>query len=66
MSVEIDLNLCEGCGMCHEICPLDVIGWDDKLAVPVVSYPDECWYCGSCYFDCPNNAIDIKLPPVMM
>ena len=66
MAVEIDLNKCEVCGTCYEICPLDVIGWKDKPAGPVVSYPNECWYCGSCLFDCDARAIDIKLPPAMM
>ena len=66
MPVVIDIDSCNSCRICHEICPLDVIGWDDKLDVPVVLYPDECWYCGCCYFDCPEGAIDITLPPVMM
>jgi len=43
------------------ICPGDLIYHDEgnKKALPVVKYPDECWYCGLCQSICPVDAINI-------
>jgi len=62
----IDLNKCNGCGICDLHCPLDVIHLDDKGKVPVVKYPDECWHCGSCRLDCPVEAVTIRFGPEML
>lgn len=63
MGIEIDYTLCTGCKTCYEICPLDIFGFDDKTLSVTVNYPEECWYCGACIFDCPiKGAINIALP----
>jgi NAD-dependent dihydropyrimidine dehydrogenase PreA subunit len=60
MAVEVDKKLCDGCGICVKICPLDCLRMDeDKKAF--MKY-DECWYCGSCTLDCPLDAIVLRLP----
>jgi NAD-dependent dihydropyrimidine dehydrogenase PreA subunit len=41
---------------------MDVIAWDEKMDMPVVVYPEECWHCGVCWFECPKRAIDITYP----
>lgn len=51
---------CVGCGICIEICPLDVLKKEGNKAV--VKYPDECWHCRACVMDCPNHAIEIRYP----
>ena len=66
LPVTVDRNLCNGCKVCYNICPMDAFTWNDEQGIPELAYPEECWYCGSCYFDCPKNAIDISLPPIMM
>ena len=55
-----DCNLCE---TCHDICPEDVFIMTDDG--PQVVHPDECWYCGGCVMDCPESAITMKFPPTM-
>jgi NAD-dependent dihydropyrimidine dehydrogenase PreA subunit len=60
MSVEIDMEQCNGCGICVEICPLDCLRMNvNKKAF--MKY-DECWYCGSCTLECPKDAIILRLP----
>jgi len=66
MPVTVNGSRCNGCRICYDICPLDVFDWDEEKDVPLVEHPDECWYCGCCYFDCSRGAIDITLPPMMM
>jgi len=60
LSVEIDRDRCTGCGICVDICPLDCfrLDEDDKAFMKY----DECWYCGSCTLECPENAMALRLP----
>ncbi len=63
-----DLKKCAGCGDCEELCMADAIFMKDTEdgPVPYVKYPDECWHCGSCRQDCPEEAIKIVFPPIMI
>ncbi len=59
----IDYSRCNGCGKCYEICPTDIFSYDSKTKLLTVEYPEECWYCGACLFDCPcEGAIHMELP----
>ena len=61
----IDESKCTKCGMCAQICPLDVIRikkTDDQKKEIVVAYPYECWHCRACVKDCPVGAIKIRYP----
>ncbi|MBW1997445.1 MAG: ferredoxin family protein [Deltaproteobacteria bacterium] len=60
--IRINYAKCVGCGTCHDICPTDVFGFDSQSRLITVDYPEECWYCGSCIYDCPNNALEMELP----
>ena len=60
----IDQEKCTVCGVCGEICPLDVIHAEGKAME--VRYPDECWHCGACRQDCPVGAITIEFPWIML
>lgn len=60
--VRIDYHKCIGCGKCNRLCPMDVIQWDKKKDLPEIAYPEECWFCGVCWMECPKRAIDIKFP----
>ncbi|KKM10481.1 4Fe-4S ferredoxin [Clostridiales bacterium PH28_bin88] len=60
LPIKIDLNRCNGCGLCEKNCPGDLIFMQDGL--PVVKYPDECWFCGACRIDCPEACIQIVFP----
>jgi len=60
MSVEIDRDKCDGCGVCVEICPTDALRLDEG-GKAYVKY-DECWYCGCCELECPRKAVKLRLP----
>jgi len=58
----IDSELCNGCNKCVDGCPMDMIFFAEKPGdPPVIRYPDECWYCGSCFMVCPTQPRAIKL-----
>ncbi|MBC8316292.1 MAG: ferredoxin family protein [Desulfobulbaceae bacterium] len=54
---KIDLMLCQGCKTCYEICPMDVIRWNDEELKPVIIYPEDCQLCELCVIECPEDAI---------
>ena len=58
----IDERLCNGCGECYDMCPMDVIGWDEERNMPTVPYPGECSICCFCEVVCPEVAIDVHIP----
>lgn len=61
----IDKEKCIECGICAQICPLDVIRFvkDENGKKHVkVKYPYECWHCRACVKDCPKGAITMRYP----
>ena len=61
MAIEqIDLELCNGCGICANSCPMDVIRMDEEGKKAIIKYPEDCMLCGWCEEDCPENAISIS------
>ena len=63
-----EMDKCSGCGLCDVISPADAIYLitAEDPPVPYQKYPDECWHCGSCRQDCPEDAIKIQFPPDML
>ena len=53
---KIDINLCDLCGMCEKVCPVDAISiFEDRMDI------DEnlCIYCHACVRICPQKAMSI-------
>lgn len=55
-------DLCKGCGLCIQKCPVNIIGWSKELGVygtPAVqtSDQDKCIACKICEIVCPDCAI---------
>lgn len=60
MPVKVDPELCNGCGDCVEVCPVDALRLDEE-GRPYMKY-DECWYCGCCEEECPTKALKMLIP----
>ncbi|MBW1799092.1 MAG: ferredoxin family protein [Deltaproteobacteria bacterium] len=74
----IDEEKCIGCGLCVEICPMDVLmlktdfdivsQTEKKKHVPkyhaCIAYFDDCMTCFTCELNCPSGAIDVDFAPV--
>lgn len=58
----IDKQKCKKCGLCAEICPMDVLKADKVTKEISVRYPEECWHCRACVLDCAADAIRIRYP----
>lgn len=63
LPIRFDEKKCIGCNRCLEACMIDVMTPSDEPGRhPVLSYPDECWYCGCCVMECPTGAISLHHP----
>ncbi len=62
MLPEIDLEKCNGCGLCAAPGHCECIEIVDKKAVLVK--PKECYSCAVCYFLCARDAIRMKEVPI--
>lgn len=63
----IKKETCTGCGLCTQICCMDVFGPTEMGQCPVIRYPKECWHCRACVMDCPTQSITLRYPlPMMM
>jgi adenylylsulfate reductase subunit B len=61
--IKIDYSRCKGCGACYEACPADIFSFDPESKLLTVEYPEECWYCGICIFECPvEGALQLEMP----
>ena len=64
-----DQKLCKGCGVCIQICPMDVFRMDKKNSKALIKYPEDCQLCELCVLECPTKAIIVtpeKSSPLIM
>lgn len=54
--VTINQDLCNGCGMCREVCPHRLLQVEADLASVVAG---DCMECGHCQAVCPQGAIGV-------
>ena len=67
-NVAVDWDICEGHGICLEVCPVQLYEWrntpghpkSDKKTFP--ARQEECIQCLACETQCPVQAIKIILP----
>ena len=66
--VIFDPEVCNGCNLCVEHCVMDIMMPNpEKGKPPIILYPDECFYEGSCVMECPRRdkeAIKLTWPLV--
>lgn len=57
MIERIDEVRCDGCGICIEICPSDVLRLVPGERLAAIVHREDCQTCFSCEIDCPEDAI---------
>jgi len=59
-----DEERCNGCNRCLEVCQVDILLPNPEAGKPpVIQYPGECWYCGSCVMECLSpGAVTLRHP----
>jgi ferredoxin len=56
MTAEVDVELCNGCGECAEICPAEAIRIQNGKAQVD---GEACMDCGVCVGVCPTGAVSL-------
>ena len=58
VTLNLDVEKCNGCGMCREVCPHQVFAVEEKRARIIDR--DACMECGACSLNCPTEAISVS------
>ncbi len=58
VTLRLDPEKCNGCGMCVKVCPHAVFAMVNKKAMIVGR--DYCMECGACAMNCSEDAISVK------
>lgn len=53
----IDQELCTGCRVCVDYCPMDVLRMDEHGEKAHIQYLRDCQGCFLCEKECPTGAI---------
>jgi NAD-dependent dihydropyrimidine dehydrogenase PreA subunit len=57
-TLQLDHDLCIGCGICELVCPQRVLAIVDGLAA--IQDRDACMECGACALNCEVEAITVR------
>ena len=57
MAVEINEELCVGCGACVDVCPVEALSMNKKKKATCDA--EKCIECGQCVNECPEGAISL-------
>jgi len=58
VTLELNVDKCNGCRMCTIVCPHAVFEIENKKAV--IRSKNLCMECGACAMNCPEQAITVK------
>ena len=57
-TLQLETEVCVGCGMCESVCPHGVFQMEGKKAA--IRDRDGCMECGACALNCPSGAIRVS------
>nr|WP_294509969.1 ferredoxin family protein [uncultured Bilophila sp.] len=63
--IEVDEKRCNKCGLCIDMCPMNVLDKGSR-GFPFMLHRDDCWYCDACVFLCPRQAIKLTDLPYLI
>ena len=58
VTLRLDSERCNGCGMCLEVCPHGVFKMENRKTKIVDK--DLCMECGACSRNCPTGALTVR------
>jgi ferredoxin len=58
VTLQLNTEACNGCGMCLTVCPHEVFHIVNRKAV--IADRDACIECGACAINCPIDAIRVQ------
>ena len=62
LTIVLDPSLCQGVWECFEVCPVGCWEPDWDRGVVILRNEVDCIACGACVLQCPENAIELRVP----
>jgi NAD-dependent dihydropyrimidine dehydrogenase PreA subunit len=62
VQIHFDPERCKGVWQCYEVCPVGCWRPDRENRVVVFEHAERCIACGACVLQCPEKAIELKVP----
>lgn len=63
MITKIDNTKCTGCGICVDLCNMDVLRMDISDNKALIAYQEDCMTCFECALRCPEGAVEVSFDP---
>ena len=63
MITEINSAKCTGCGICVDLCNMDVLRLDTSNGKAYIAYHEDCMTCFECALSCPEGAVEVSFVP---
>ena len=57
----LNADECVGCGICVDICPEDVVRYNQSEKKAYIAYPQDCIACLMCEWFCPVKCIEVSV-----
>ncbi len=57
----LDRECCTGCGICVDVCPEDILRFNEEDKKSYIAYPKDCVACLMCEFFCPVGCIEVSV-----
>lgn len=62
LRISLDDELCQGVGLCEDVCPREVFEVDHNRHTASLARVDGCVQCGACIVQCPFDALYFQSP----
>ena len=63
MITDVNKTKCTGCGICVDLCNMDVLRLDTSNGKAYIAYHEDCMTCFECALNCPEDAIYVSFVP---
>jgi len=62
LEIHFDPEKCRGIWQCYEVCPIGCWTPNYETRVAIFHNPELCIACGACVLQCPEDAIELRIP----
>lgn len=62
LKIHFNPQRCKGVWQCYEVCPIGCWQPDYERQIVVFDHVERCIACGACVLQCPEKAIELKVP----